>query len=149
MSATTEIHADDRNVDPVPGRPDPGRDGAVAGAEGLPAVITLVCFAVPGPPLTPAALRALLDQTAPRYRTVPGLLRKAFLGAEGLGGGLYEWRSRADAAAWFDAAWHERMRATYGVEPRLEWFDVPCLVDNLRGRIDVRLPAGATGPARA
>ena len=42
MSATTEIHADDRNVDPVPGRPDPGRDGAIAGAEGLPAVITRV-----------------------------------------------------------------------------------------------------------
>jgi hypothetical protein len=104
-------------------------------AQSPPTVATLVSFAVTGPPLSPAALRELLERTAPRYRAVPGLLRKLFLGAPGIGGGFYEWRNRADAEAWFDARWHEQMRAAYGVEPRIEWFEVACVVDNVRGDI--------------
>jgi hypothetical protein len=106
-------------------------------AANLPAVVTVVRFAVPGPPPAPARLRELLERTAPRYRSVPGLLRKLFLGAEGSGGGCYEWRSRADAEAWFDARWHAQMRAAYGVEPQVEWFDVACVVDNVRGTIEL------------
>lgn len=99
-------------------------------------VITVVRLATPGPALGAADLRRLLERTAPAYRAVPGLVRKWYLSADGLGGGLYEWRSRAAAEAWFDAAWRERIRASYGVEPSIEWFDSPCLVDNEAGRID-------------
>lgn len=102
-------------------------------------VITLVRFAVQGPPLSAAGQRALFECTAPQYRNIPGLVRKWFLSAEGVGGGLYEWHSRAAAEAWFDASWLERMRSRYGVEPALEWFDAPCLVDNERGAIDMRI----------
>lgn len=100
------------------------------------AVITLVRFATRGPALPADALRSLLERTAPAYRDVPGLLRKWFLSADGVGGGLYEWRSRRDAESWFSEAWRARMQAAYGVEPSLEWFDSPCVVDNVAGQID-------------
>jgi hypothetical protein len=108
---------------------------------GEPPVITLVRFAVAGPGLAPAALQALFERTAPRYRTIPGLVRKHFLSAPGVGGGCYEWRSRAAAEAWFDAAWHAQMRTAYGVEPQIDWYEAPCVVDNVAGSIDVHVAA--------
>ena len=101
-------------------------------------VITVVRFPVPGPALSPAAARELFERTAPRYRDVAGLRRKLFLSGEGSGGGLYEWGGRADAERWFSPAWREQMRAAYGVEPTLEWFDAPCIVDNRSGTISVQ-----------
>lgn len=115
------------------GRVDPAGDG-----ESTP-VITLVRFAVNAAPVSAEQQRALFERTAPRYLGVPGLLRKWFLSAPGMGGGLYEWRSRGAALAWFDAGWTERMRTAYGVEPVLEWFDAPCVVDNERGAIEMRI----------
>ena len=94
-------------------------------------------FPTRGPALAPEALRELFERTAPAYREIPGLLRKVFLSGEGCGGGLYEWRSRADAERWYSPEWWQRMRAGYGVEPTLEWFDAPCIVDNLQGVISV------------
>jgi hypothetical protein len=101
-------------------------------------VITIVRFPVSGPALPAAALRELFERTAPRYRTVPGLRRKLFLSGDGTGGGLYEWRSRADAERWFTPQWGAQMRTAYGAEPGIEWFDAPCIVDNLRGAISVQ-----------
>jgi hypothetical protein len=112
-------------------------------------VITIVRFPAGGSTLEPAAARALFERTAPAYRAVPGLRRKLFLQGDGVGGGLYEWRSRADAEGWFSPAWHARMRATYGVEPTLEWFEAPCIVDNVRGAISFDAAPGATGEAGA
>jgi len=106
-----------------------------------PPCITLVRFPAPGPALEPAALRELLERTAPRYRAVPGLRRKLFLSGEGTGGGLYEWRSRADAERWFTPQWRAQMRAGYGVEPTLEWFEAPCTVDNRDGTIHLSVGA--------
>ena len=104
----------------------------------LPRVVTLVRLAQSGAALDGAAQRALLEATAPRYRSIPGLLRKFFLAGEGSGGGFYEWRSREAAEAWFTPEWRARMTAAYGIAPVLEWYEVPCLVDNEIG--DVRVP---------
>ncbi len=104
------------------------------------AVVTFVRFATPGPPLDPAALRALLERTAPAYREIPGLRRKSFLSAPGVGGGLYEWESRDHAERWFTPAWRGRMLSMYGAVPQVEWFEVPCLVDNERGTIELQVP---------
>ena len=119
--------------------PDAGRAGPAQAAPAHAPVITLVRFTVTGPTPTGAVLRELLERTAPRYATIPGLVRKWFLGGEGRAGGLYEWRSRAAAEAWFDARWHCEMRERYGAEPTIEWFDVPCVVDNASGRIEMRI----------
>ena len=79
--------------------------------------------------------RALFEQTSPRYRSIPGLTRKYFIGAEGVGGGVYEWASREDALRFYDAAWRERMRLAYGADPEIELFEAPCIVDNEAGVI--------------
>jgi hypothetical protein len=38
---------------------------------------------------------------------------------------------RSDQAAaqqWFNVAWHQRVRKTYGVDASIEWFDTPILL---------------------
>lgn len=112
-------------------------------------IITLVRFPVGAAAPSPEAARALFERTAPSYRTVPGLRRKLFLQGDGVGGGLYEWLSRADAERWFSPAWHARMRASYGVEPTIEWFEAPCIVDNRCGAISLDTRAEAAGEAGA
>lgn len=64
----------------------------------------------------------------PTYRAVPGLLRKHFiLTDDGRFGGIYLWKDRASADQWFNAAWKDRVRATYGSDATLEWFDTAIL----------------------
>jgi heme-degrading monooxygenase HmoA len=73
----------------------------------------------------------------PVYQKVPGLLRKHFV-VSGIGqagaqfGGVYLWRDQADAERWFDAAWQQRVRSSYGAEARIEWFDIPILTPTAR-----------------
>lgn len=110
-------------------------------------IVTLVTFPIAGrEPPDPAAQRRLFEQTAPTYREVPGLVRKYFIGNAERAGGIYEWRSRADAEAWFTDPWRARMQANYGAPPVVEYFDAPCIVDNELGRTTLAAPAG-TGTA--
>jgi len=83
---------------------------------------------------TPAGLsRAMIDagfeKAAPTYRQVPGLLRKYFTVNETGFGGVYLWKNRTAAEAWFSPAWRARAKATYGNEPLLTWFDSPLQID--------------------
>jgi len=94
--------------------------------------LTIVRFPAPAG-LGAAELRAMLEEAVPRYRVVPGLLRKYFIGNDTTGGGVYEWDSRAAAEAFYDQAWTERMLAVYGAVPEVEFFDVHALVDNVAG----------------
>ena len=92
------------------------------------AVGTLVAIATP-PGVTRERLIAEFRAAVPTYRRIDGLLRKYFvIGADGTFGGVYLWRDQAAAERWFDAAWHERVKKTYGVEARIEWFDTPILL---------------------
>jgi hypothetical protein len=97
-------------------------------------VLAVVTF--PAAALPAEALRRLLEDAAPRYLVTPGLRRKYFLHAPGLGGGAYEWASRADAERFYDAAWHARMRVAAGAPPRIEWFEVAAIADAVAGRIE-------------
>jgi hypothetical protein len=60
----------------------------------------------------------------PEYAAAPGLGHKSFTFIDGFYGGVYEWRSRAQAEAWFDARWHARVRRQRGVEGDVRLFDV-------------------------
>jgi hypothetical protein len=103
-----------------------------------PVVVTLVRFPAPpaGSPATAQDPASLFASTAPRYLGIAGLRRKVFLAAaDGSGGGIYEWESRAHAERWFTPEWFTRMHETYGATPALEWFEAPCIVDAARGRI--------------
>jgi len=102
-------------------------------------VVTVVTFAVPGR-LPPAGLRELLEATAPAYRRVPGLRRKYFIGAPARGGGIYEWDNRRAAEAFHDAAWYARLTQQYGSAPSVDWYELPAIVDNVIGAIDIHVP---------
>ncbi len=67
-------------------------------------------------------------QAVPVYQKIPGLLRKHFtLSDTGTFGGIYLWKDEASAQAWFNEAWHARVRSQYGQHAKIQWFDTPIL----------------------
>jgi len=88
-------------------------------------------------PLARDEARRLFLSTAPTYRGVPGLLRKCYmLSEDGLtAGGAYLWESRAHAEAMYTEEWKAFVRARYGTDPTITYFDTPVVVDNLSGEI--------------
>jgi hypothetical protein len=100
--------------------------GTPAQADG-PSVSTLVTLPTPAG-IGKAQLVQEFQAAIPTYRAVPGLLRKYFIITEdGRFGGIYLWKDQAAAEQWFNAAWKERVRATYGTDATLEWFDTAIL----------------------
>lgn len=99
-------------------------------------ITTLVQFKLPQP-LTRAQAREAFLGSAPKYRAVPGLIRKVYLLTEdgGTGGGVYFWNSRADAERLFDDEWRRFIRDKYDTEPTVTYFDSPVTVDNVAGEI--------------
>jgi len=91
--------------------------------------LAIVRFPAPAG-LSGAKLRAVLQDGVPRYKDLPGLHRKYFAGNATHGGGIYEWESRAEADAFYNDSWRERLRTDYGAVPQIEFFDVHAVVDN-------------------
>ena len=92
-------------------------------------IIAIVRFGLPhGLSLADAA--RLYEQSAPNYRGLPGLLRKHYLFAEGVGGGVYLWESREAAEALYTPEWRRMIADRYGSEPEIQWFESPVTVDN-------------------
>ena len=80
----------------------------------------------------------IFKASAPRYRGVPGLVRKYHVfGDDGTGGGIYLWQSREAAEALYDDAWRTMIRERYGAEPSVRYFDTPVIVDNVIGDIQI------------
>jgi hypothetical protein len=68
---------------------------------------------------------------APGFRRVPGLIRKQFIYAEdGWAGGVYLWKTRADAEAFYSGPWLAGMRKRYGMDPQIKYFHTACVTDN-------------------
>lgn len=98
-------------------------------------IITIVRFPLPaGTSLADA--KALYEQSAPKYRGLPGLLRKHYVFGGGFGGGVYLWASREDAERLYTPQWREFIKGRYGAEPEITWLDSPVTVDNLAGNIE-------------
>ena len=77
-------------------------------------------------------LAAAFEQSAPLYRDVPGLVRKYYLVSEDLrtgGGSICSSRAPTPSGSTTDA-WWARLRERMGVEPNVEYFDSPVIVDN-------------------
>jgi heme-degrading monooxygenase HmoA len=122
------------SIDNTPG-------GTRADSDSNNAVATLVLIATPAG-VGRAQIEAEFVKAVPTYRAVPGLLRKHFIVADGGArfGGLYLWRDEASARAWFNAAWHERVRSSYGQPAAIDWFDTPILLPT---RDAANLPAAS------
>ena len=109
--------------------------------------LVAVIVKVPKPWYAPrAVVVGKMRDTIPQYQNLPGLNYKMFSFArmDGHFGGIYLWRDRASAEAWFNPGWHERVKKTYGAFAAIEWFGTPVLLpsklaDNC---IDTARPAG-------
>lgn len=67
-----------------------------------------------------------------------GLLLKYYLSREtGGAGGVYVWRSKEDADAWYTAEWYDRLEETYGARPTVLFYDSFVQVDNTRNQVVV------------
>lgn len=93
-------------------------------------ITAIVQYRLP-PHIDLAACAAHFRQIAPDFREVPGLIRKYFIYAEdGWAGGVYLWRSRADAEAYYAGPWLEERRERYGMDPQIKYFETACITDN-------------------
>ncbi len=94
-------------------------------------ITTLTTFAL-STPITLEEARRIFLSTAPKYQSVPGLVRKTYILSQdgATAGGVYLWNSRADAEALYTDAWRAFVRDKYGTKPTVTYFDSPVLVDN-------------------
>jgi hypothetical protein len=74
---------------------------------------------------TDERLKAGFEAALPTYAALDGLERKYFTMTDTAIGGVYVWRNRSAAEAYFNAAWQTRIRQTYGQDAKLVWFVVP------------------------
>lgn len=90
----------------------------------------VVVVTVPNPPgITRDRIIAGMQATVPQYQRLPGLVRKYFtLSDDGKFGGVYLFRNRTEAQAWFSDAWRARSLKTYGVAPTVTYFDAPIVI---------------------
>jgi hypothetical protein len=113
--------------------------GTPANAESV-SVATVVSIAIPAG-IGRQRLVKEFEAAIPVYQKVPGLMRKYFtLSEDGRFGGIYLWKDQASAERWFNDAWKERVRKTYGSESVIEWFDTPILLPSKLDRNKVSLP---------
>ena len=99
-------------------------------------ITAIVQFDLPAPISLEEATRRF-ESSAPKYRQLPGLIRKYYIRSEDgrVAGGIYLWQTRAAAERLYDQEWRKRVEALYGAVPRISWFDTPVVVDNATGTI--------------
>ena len=97
-------------------------------------ITAVVQFALPKPASLEEAAR-MFESTAPKYKNLPGLIRKYYLRSEDgrTAGGVYLWESKAAAEKVYNGEWKTRIKQVYGAEPSIAWFDTPVIVDNAAG----------------
>lgn len=101
-------------------------------------ITAIVKFNLP-PTVKLADAAELFKGSAPKYRGMPGLVRKYYLFDEkgGVGGGAYLWESREAADKVYTAEWRKFITDRYGAEPEITYFDTPVIVDNTIDEISV------------
>lgn len=101
-------------------------------------IVTIVTFRL-REPTTLAEITKTFQATAPKYRGVPGLLRKNYWMSEdgARAGGIYVWDSRADADRLYTDEWKQFVAGKYGTPPNIEYLHSPVMVDNRDGSISV------------
>jgi hypothetical protein len=89
----------------------------------------------PGIP-TEAVKKGFLE-VAPKFKHPAGLLRKYFLISEDgkTGGGVYLWNSMDEARTFSEGVIRPMIRDKFQVEPSMEYFDAPVIVDNVTSEI--------------
>src|SRR3954468_5079882 len=93
-------------------------------------IIVVTRFQLPAG-LTPEKIRAAFEEVAPKFRNVPGLVRKHFLCSQDCrtAGGVYLWSDESVARAFMQERVAPMIREKFRVEPTIEFFDSPVTVD--------------------
>jgi len=101
-------------------------------------IVAIVTLQLPQP-ATLSEITKTFEGTAPKYRGMPGLLRKNYVLSEDgrRAGGIYVWASRADADRVYTAEWKAFVEGKYGTPPTIEYLHSPVMVDNSAGTISV------------
>ena len=70
-------------------------------------------------------------KSVPEYQAIAGLQFKYYAHTEGADtfGGIYQWRSAADARRQFTPSWFTRVKEKYGVEGRVDYFNLVRVVE--------------------
>ncbi len=100
-------------------------------------MITVIAqFKLPEP-ITLEAARQTFLSTAPKYKDLPGLIRKYYMLSEdgATAGGVYLWNSREDAERLYTEEWKSFVREKYGTDPSLTYSECPVVVDNISHEI--------------
>lgn len=100
-------------------------------------IIAIVTFTLPRR-WSVAEAAAVFESTAPKYLGKPSLIRKHYYVSEDgtRAGGIYLWRSKADAEACYGAEWRETVTGKYGAAPEIAYMSVPVTVDNEKHAIE-------------
>ena len=82
--------------------------------------------------VTADQLRAAFDEAAPKFRGVPGLVRKQFLHSKDgrTAGGVYLWNDERAARAFMSERVAPMIRQKFNVDPTIEFYDSPVIVEN-------------------
>jgi hypothetical protein len=94
-------------------------------------ITTIVNFKVPAD-IDAKKAAELFKGSAPKYRGLKGLVRKYYLFDETqrIGGGVYLWKSKADAEAVYTPQWKAYIAERYGAPPDIRYFETSVVVDN-------------------
>jgi heme-degrading monooxygenase HmoA len=82
--------------------------------------------------VTADQIRAAFDEAAPKFRNVPGLIRKQFLRSKDcrIAGGVYLWNDEHAARAFMNERVAPMIREKFHVDPAIEFYDSPVIVEN-------------------
>ena len=80
--------------------------------------------------------RTHFTEIAPDFLKIPGFLRKQFIcNRDGkVAGGVYMWESQEAAERFYTGEWLEGIRARYGNDPKITYFETVALTDKASGR---------------
>jgi hypothetical protein len=95
-----------------------------------PMITALVLYDLP-PHIDREACRQHFLKIAPDFLDVPGFIRKQFIhDVNGtVAGGSYIWQNLAAAKAFYNGPWLEGIRARYGCDPRVTYFETFAVAD--------------------
>jgi hypothetical protein len=94
-------------------------------------ITTVVQFRL-ATPLTLEEAKRRFQSSAPKYRNLPGLVRKYYIRSEDgmTAGGVYFWETREAAERVYSGEWRAFVEKLYGTAPAIDWFESPVVVDN-------------------
>ena len=82
--------------------------------------------------VTADQIRAAFEEAAPKFRNVPGLIRKQFMNSKDCrtAGGVYLWNDEKAAREFMNERVAPMIREKYSVDPAIEFYESPVIVEN-------------------